>query len=217
LLFTAVPKEQHKARAVAHPRDDNTPAIAVAAIETTTVQQSQTTGTEFPMHKESKKLDVLFHDTLKDIYYAEKKILAALPKMAKATHTDELRAAFEKHETQTERHVARLEEVFEMIEAKPVGKKCAAIEGIIEEGQEIMKEYKGSPALDAGLLAAAQSVEHYEISRYGTLRTWAEELGLDDAAGLLRETLDEEKETDEALTDLAETLVNQEAQEQAAA
>jgi ferritin-like metal-binding protein YciE len=142
------------------------------------------------MPKESKKLDVLFHDTLKDIYYAEKKILAALPKMAKATHTDELRAAFEKR---------------------------AAIEGIIEEGQEIMKEYKGSPALDAGLLAAAQAVEHYEISRYGTLRTWAEELGLDDAAGLLKETLDEEKETDETLTDLAETLVNQEAQEQAAA
>lgn len=169
------------------------------------------------MSKDSKKLDALFHDTLKDIYYAEKKILVALPKMAKATHSDELRAAFEKHEGQTQRHVARLEEVFAMIEAKPTGKKCAAIEGIIEEGQEIMKEYKGSPALDAGLLAAAQSVEHYEISRYGTLRTWAEELGFDDAAELLKETLDEEKDTDETLTELAETLVNQEAQEQAAA
>ncbi|HWL31408.1 MAG TPA: DUF892 family protein [Xanthobacteraceae bacterium] len=169
------------------------------------------------MSKDSKKLDALFHDTLKDIYYAEKKILVALPKMAKATHSDELRAAFEKHEGQTQRHVARLEEVFAMIEAKPTGKKCAAIEGIIEEGQEIMKDYKGSPALDAGLLAAAQSVEHYEISRYGTLRTWAEELGFDDAAELLKETLDEEKDTDETLTELAETLVNQEAQEQAAA
>jgi ferritin-like metal-binding protein YciE len=174
-------------------------------------------GTECPMSKDSKKLDVLFHDTLKDIYYAEKKILAALPKMAKASHSDELRTAFEKHERQTQHHVARLEEVFAMVEAKPAGKKCAAIEGIIEEGQEIMKEYKGSPALDAGLLAAAQSVEHYEISRYGTLRTWAEELGFDDAAELLKETLDEEKDTDETLTELAETLVNQEAQEQAAA
>jgi ferritin-like metal-binding protein YciE len=169
------------------------------------------------MTKEAKKLDALFHDTLKDIYYAEKKILGALPKMAKAAQSEELRAAFEKHETQTQGHVARLEDVFAMIEAKPLGKKCAAIEGIIEEGQEIMKEYKGSPALDAGLLAAAQAVEHYEISRYGTLRTWAEELGLEDAAGLLQETLDEEKETDESLTGLAETLVNQEAQEKAAA
>ena len=169
------------------------------------------------MTKEAKKLDALFHDTLKDIYYAEKKILGALPKMAKAAQSEELRAAFEKHETQTQGHVARLEDVFAMIEAKPLGKKCAAIEGIIEEGQEIMKEYKGSPALDAGLLAAAQAVEHYEISRYGTLRTWAEELGLEDAAGLLQETLDEEKETDKSLTGLAETLVNQEAQEKAAA
>jgi len=178
---------------------------------------SQSTGTESAMTKEAKKLDALFHDTLKDIYYAEKKILGALPKMAKAAQSEELRAAFEKHETQTQGHVARLEDVFAMIEAKPLGKKCAAIEGIIEEGQEIMKEYKGSPALDAGLLAAAQAVEHYEISRYGTLRTWAEELGLEDAAGLLQETLDEEKETDESLTGLAETLVNQEAQEKAAA
>ena len=103
-----------------------------------------------------------------------------------------------------------------MIDKKPQGKKCAAIEGIIEEGQEIMKEYKASPALDAGLLAAAQSVEHYEISRYGTLRTWAEELGLDDAVKLLQETLDEEEATDEALTELAEAVVNQEAQAEAA-
>jgi ferritin-like metal-binding protein YciE len=106
--------------------------------------------------------------------------------------------------------------VFELIDAKPQGKKCAAIEGIIEEGQEIIKEYKGSPALDAGLLAAAQAVEHYEISRYGTLRTWAEELGMDDAMKLLQETLDEEEATDEALTDLAEQVVNQEAQAEAA-
>src|SRR5437868_4787109 len=149
------------------------------------------------MAKQPKQLDELFHDTLKDIYYAEKKILAALPKMAKAAHSDDLRAAFEKHEGETEDQVKRLEKVFGMIDQTPRGKKCAAIEGIIEEGQEIMKEYKGSPALDAGLLAAAQAVEHYEISRYGTLKTWATELGLEDAAELLNETLDEESATDE--------------------
>jgi ferritin-like metal-binding protein YciE len=168
------------------------------------------------MAKEPKQLDELFHDTLKDIYYAEKKILAALPKMAKAAQNDDLKAAFEKHEGETEEQVSRLEQVFELIDEKPQGKKCAAIEGIIEEGQEIMKEYKGSPALDAGLLAAAQAVEHYEISRYGTLRTWAEELGLDEAVKLLQETLDEEEATDEALTELAEEVVNQEAQQEAA-
>jgi ferritin-like metal-binding protein YciE len=168
------------------------------------------------MAKEPKQLDELFHDTLKDIYYAEKKILSALPKMAKAAQNDDLTAAFEKHEAETEEQISRLEQVFELIDQKPQGKKCAAIEGILEEGQEIMKEYKGSPALDAGLLAAAQAVEHYEISRYGTLRTWAEELGLDDAKNLLQETLDEEEATDEALTELAEAVVNQEAQAEAA-
>ena len=168
------------------------------------------------MAKEPKQLDELFHDTLKDIYYAEKKILAALPKMAKAAQNEDLTAAFEKHHGETEGQIERLEQVFELIEQKPQGKKCAAIEGILEEGQEIMKEYKGSPALDAGLLAAAQAVEHYEISRYGTLRTWAEELGLDDAMALLQETLDQEEATDQALTKLAEAVVNQEAQAEAA-
>ena len=168
------------------------------------------------MAKAPKQLDELFHDTLKDIYYAEKKILTALPKMAKAAQNDDLAAAFEKHHGETEEQISRLEQVFELIEEKPQGKKCPAIDGIIEEGQEIIKEYKGSPALDAGLLSAAQAVEHYEISRYGTLRTWAEELGLDDAVKLLQETLDEEEATDEALTELAEAVVNQEAQAQAA-
>jgi ferritin-like metal-binding protein YciE len=165
---------------------------------------------------EPKKLDELFHDTLKDIYYAERKILTALPKMAKAARNDDLRAAFEKHEGQTEQQVARLEQVFELIEKKPQGKRCPAIEGIIEEGQEIMKEYKGSPALDAGLLSAAQSVEHYEISRYGTLRTWAEAMGLGRARTLLQQTLDEEIATDGALTELAELVVNEQAQATAA-
>jgi ferritin-like metal-binding protein YciE len=168
------------------------------------------------MAKEPKQLDELFHDTLKDIYYAEKKILSALPKMAKAAQNDDLRGAFEKHKTETEGQIDRLEQVFELIEEKPQGKKCAAIEGILEEGQEIIKEYKGSPALDAGLVSAAQAVEHYEIARYGTLRTWAEELGLSQAMKLLQQTLDQEEATDQALTELAEAVVNQEAQAEAA-
>ena len=155
------------------------------------------------MSKE-KNLKELFHDTLKDIYFAEKKILSALPKMAKAAHSDELRAAFEKHEAETQGQVERLELVFEEIDQAPRGKTCDAIMGIIEEGQEIMKEYKGMPALDAGLLAAAQAVEHYEISRYGSLKTWASELGLTQAAKLLEETLSEEKKTDATLSKLAE-------------
>jgi ferritin-like metal-binding protein YciE len=163
------------------------------------------------MPKHAKHLDTLFHDTLKDIYFAEKKILGALPKLAKAAQADELRAAFEKHEGETKTHVERLEKVFAMIDAKPQGKTCDAIIGIIEEGQEIMKEYKGSPALDSGLLAAAQAVEHYEIARYGTLKTWADELGLNDAVLLLDETLQEEKATDQALSEIAYSVVNQEA------
>ncbi|RVC06978.1 ferritin-like domain-containing protein, partial [Mesorhizobium sp. M7A.F.Ca.AU.002.02.1.1] len=116
--------------------------------------------------------------------------------------------AFEKHREETKEHVARLEQVFEVIGKKPQGKTCAAIVGITDEGAEIMEEYKGTPALDAGLLAAAQAVEHYEISRYGTLKTWASELGLDEAVSLLNLTLGEEKATDEALTQLAEPAVN---------
>ncbi|QPC95409.1 ferritin-like domain-containing protein [Mesorhizobium sp. INR15] len=156
----------------------------------------------------TKGLQELFHDTLKDIYFAEKKILATLPKMVKAAQSSDLKAAFEKHRAQTEEHVARLEEVFALTDKKPVGKTCAAIMGITEEGAEIMKDYKGAPALDAGLLAAAQAVEHYEISRYGTLRTWATELGMTEAANLLQMTLSEEEETDAALTVLAESAVN---------
>ena len=145
------------------------------------------------MPAKTKQLDELFHDTLKDIYYAEKKILAALPKMAKAAQNEELAAAFEKHHAETEGQIERLEEIFGEIEEKPQGKKCDAIEGILEEGKEIMQEYKGSPALDAGLLAAAQAVEHYEISRYGTLKTWAEKLGLETAVNLLVRPLKKKK------------------------
>jgi ferritin-like metal-binding protein YciE len=158
-----------------------------------------------------KNLQHMFHETLKDIYFAEKKILSALPEMAEAAQSQELKAAFELHETETEEHVTRLEKVFKEIDETPSGKTCDAIMGIIEEGEKVMKEFKGAPALDAGLLAAAQAVEHYEIARYGTLRTWAAELGLNQAAGLLETTLGEEMKTDEALTKLALSEVNQHA------
>ncbi|MEH2528528.1 MULTISPECIES: YciE/YciF ferroxidase family protein [unclassified Bradyrhizobium] len=158
-----------------------------------------------------KDLNELFLDTLKDIYYAEKQILKALPKMAKAASSDKLRAAFEQHHEETEGHVERLEQIFELLGKAARGKKCDAIEGLIEEGKEIMEEYADTPALDAGLLAAAQSVEHYEISRYGTLKAWAAKLNNPQAVKLIDQTLAEEKKTDEALTKIAETSVNYEA------
>ncbi len=158
-----------------------------------------------------KDLKELFHDMLKDIYFAEKKIVSALPKMAKAAKSTQLKAAFEKHEQETEEHVNRLEKVFEELDEAPRGKTCDAIMGIIEEGQQVMKEFKGKPALDAGLLAAAQAVEHYEIARYGTLKTWAAELGFKEAAKLFDQTLSEEKKTDEALSKLAQSGVNEHA------
>jgi ferritin-like metal-binding protein YciE len=158
-----------------------------------------------------KDLNDLFLDTLKDIYYAEKQILKSLPKMAKAATSDKLRAAFEKHEGETEQQIERLEQIFELLGKPARGKKCDAIEGILDEGKEIMEEYKGAPALDAGLVAAAQAVEHYAISRYGTLKSWAGKLSMADAVRLLDETLTEEKKTDETLTKIAETAVNAEA------
>lgn len=163
-----------------------------------------------------KTLEDLFHETLKDIYYAERKILKALPKMARGAQDEKLKAAFLQHKEETEGQVERLQQVFEIIGKRPRAKTCPAIDGIVEEGEEIMEEFKGSPALDAGLLAAAQAVEHYEISRYGTLRAWAEQLGYTDAVKLLEETLAEESKTDEALTKLAEKAVNAAAQKKAA-
>lgn len=155
-----------------------------------------------------KELKDLFLDTLKDIYFAEKKILSSLPKMAKAAQSDKLRAAFEKHESETDGQVERLEQVFALIGESPKGKTCDAIVGILDEGKEIIDDYKGMPALDAGLLAAAQAVEHYEISRYGTLKCWAKELGYSEAVTLLDATLKEEKNTDSTLSQLAESDVN---------
>jgi ferritin-like metal-binding protein YciE len=160
------------------------------------------------MAKKPKMLSDLFHETLKDIYFAENKILKTLPKMAKAAQSAELKAAFEKHRKETEGHVKRLDKVFKLIGKPARGKTCDAINGITDEGAEIMEDFKGMPALDAGLAAAAQAVEHYEISRYGTLATWAAELGLDDAAELFEATLAEEKATDKALTTLAKSVIN---------
>jgi ferritin-like metal-binding protein YciE len=164
----------------------------------------------------SKTLQDLFLDSIKDVYFAEKKILVALPKMVKAAQNEDLAAAFEKHIAETEAQVERLEQVFEELDETPKGKNCPAIVGIIDEGKEIMDEYKGSPALDAGLLAAAQAVEHYEICRYGTLVTWAQQLGLKQSVRVLKQTLNEEEKTDEALSQLAESVVNAQAQAEAA-
>lgn len=158
-----------------------------------------------------KDLNDLFLDTIKDIYFAEKQIYKALPKMAKATQSDDLRAAFEKHQVETEGQIDRLEQIFELLGKPARGKTCDAIMGILDEGKEIMEEYKGTAALDAGLLAAAQAVEHYEISRYGTLKTWAATLGHKDAVKLIDQTLSEEKKTDDALSKLAVSAVNAEA------
>jgi ferritin-like metal-binding protein YciE len=157
----------------------------------------------------AKTLEDLFHDTLKDIYYAERKILKALPKMHKAAQSPELKSAFEKHLHETEGQVERLQQVFELMGKRPQAKTCEAIEGIIAEGEGIIEDYKGCDALDAGLISSAQAVEHYEITRYGTLRRWASELGMEEAAELLSASLEEESATDEGLTELAEGMVNQ--------
>ena len=155
-----------------------------------------------------KNLETLFYDTLKDIYYAERKISKALPKMARGAQSPALKAAFEKHLEETEGQIERLQQVFDIIGKRAMGKTCEAIEGIIAEGEEILEEYKDTPALDAGLISAAQAVEHYEITRYGTLKRWAEMLDLPDAARLLDETLQEESKTDEDLTTLANASSN---------
>ena len=156
-------------------------------------------------------LQTLYVEELRDIYNAENQLLKALPKMAKAASSPELKQAFEDHLDQTEEHVARLDEIFGKLDKKPTGKTCQAMKGLIEEGSDMMKHDGEEVVLDAGLIAAAQKVEHYEMASYGTVRTWAEMLGEDDAAELLQQTLDEEGETDKRLTELAEEIVNVEA------
>ncbi|MBN9030895.1 MAG: hypothetical protein BGO05_29615 [Rhizobiales bacterium 63-7] len=158
-----------------------------------------------------KTLNDLFLDTLKDIYYAEKQILKALPKMARAAQSEEGKAGFLKHRDETQGQIERLEQVFEIIGKPARGKTCEAIQGIIAEAEEIMDDFKGTQALDAGLISSAQAVEHYEIARYGTLIAWAKQLGLKDAVPLLQATLKEEEATDKKLTQLAETSANSKA------
>ena len=156
-------------------------------------------------------LDDLFEHFLRDIYYAEKQILKALPKMARKADSEELREAFESHRAETEEHVATLEKVFESLDLKARGVTCEAIDGILEEGKEIMTEATEPDTRDAGMIAAAQAVEHYEITRYGTLIAWAKQLGHDDAANLLATTLEQEYAADKKLTGLAEGVLNREA------
>ena len=154
----------------------------------------------------------LFLETLQDMYHAEGQLVKALPKMAKAANSQDLKAGFEQHLRETQGQVLRLENIGQQLGIKLSGNTCEATEGLIEEGEEIIKMDLDPDARDAGLIAAAQKVEHYEIALYGTLCTFAKQLGHTDAATILHETLDEEKRTDEKLTQLAESFVNQKAQ-----
>lgn len=155
---------------------------------------------------EHNQLKELYIEELRDIYNAEQQLVKALPKLAKASSSDELRSGFEEHLEQTKGHVKRLEQIFSALDEKPTGKKCKGMEGLIEEGSEMMDEDLEDEAMDAGLISAAQRVEHYEIAAYGCVRTYANLLGEDEAASLLEETLKEEKETDQKLTQLAEQI-----------
>lgn len=157
---------------------------------------------------DDKGLADLFFDTLRDVYYAERHILQTLPQLEAAAASDELKAAFKKHTGETEGQIQRLEEVFGLIDRKPTSKRCEAIDGILKEGDGVLEDYKGTTALDAGLIASAQAVEHYEITRYGTLRRWAKMLTIPGAYDLLTQTLEEESATDEALTKLADAEAN---------
>ena len=151
-------------------------------------------------------LQDLFIEELKDVYHAEKQLVKALPKMAKAAASEDLKAAFEEHLAETEGHVERLEQVFELMGKKPATKVCKGMQGLVEEGKEIMEEDAEDEVKDAGLISAAQRVEHYEIAAYGTIRTFAESLGNQKAVDLLQQTLDEEKQTDENLTELSKNI-----------
>ena len=158
-----------------------------------------------------KTLDDLFHETLKDLYYAEKKLVKTLPKMAKMATSPTLKEAIEHHLNETEGHVSRLEEVFVMIDKKPTSKKCEAVEGLVKEAEELLGEIEDAATIDAAIISSSQTIEHYEIARYGTLVCWARQLGFKDAEFLLQKTLDEEQSADKKLSRLAEEYVNQKA------
>jgi ferritin-like metal-binding protein YciE len=164
------------------------------------------------MASKMQTLEDLYTDMLKDLYSAEKQLVKALPKMAKSAQSSDLRQAFQDHLKQTEGHVDRIERIFSDLGGSPRGKKCVGMEGLVEEGNELLQEDVEPDVLDAGLIAAAQKVEHYEIASYGTVRTWAERLGYHNAAQLLQQTLDEEGEANKKLTQIAESHVNMEAQ-----
>lgn len=158
-----------------------------------------------------KNLDDLFTHFMRDMYYAERQVLKSLPKMARKANSDELRQAFESHERETEQQIENLEKVFEMMNVKPRGITCEAMNGILDESKDIMDEVQEPDALDAGMIAAAQAVEHYEITRYGTMIAWAKALGKNDAAKLLEQNLKQEEAADRKLTEIAERRVNRKA------
>jgi len=164
------------------------------------------------MASKLRTLDDLYTDMLKDLYSAEKQLVKALPKIAKNAQSPDLQKAFQEHLKQTEGHVERIERIFSDLGGSPRGKKCVGMEGLVAEGNELLQEDTEPDVLDAGLIAAAQKVEHYEIASYGTVRTWAERLGYNNAAQLLQQTLDEEGEANKKLTQIAESHVNMEAQ-----
>ena len=158
-----------------------------------------------------KTLEDLFTETLKDMYYVEKKLVKTLPTMEKKAVDQELKDAINSHAAETEIHVARLEQVFEACEIKPQAKKCEALEGLLEEANEVLEDIKDDRAMDAEIISSAQTVEHYEMARYGALIAWAKELGWNEAADIMQETLDEEESADQKLSDIAEDAVNQRA------
>ena len=159
-----------------------------------------------------KTLHDLFRETLKDIYHAERQILRKMPKMVKSVNSKELAQAFQNHQKETEMQIERLEQVFESIGKRPQGKSCEAMKAILEESEEVIEDFAGSDALDAGILGSAQAVEHYEITRYGTLIAWAKELGYAEAERVLEEILHQEKAADQKLTMIAETAINERAE-----
>lgn len=181
----------------------------------TQTQQNETVKSA-PKRKsasDGKKLDDLFEHALKDIYYAEKKILKSLPKMIKAAHDQELKEGLESHRQETEGHVSKLEQVFSILGKSPKAVKCEAIEGILTEAEEVLQDFGKSKACDAAIIFCGQAVEHYEITRYGSMHAWATSLGMDDAAEILESILEEEKAADSKLTELAESRINFAAEE----
>jgi ferritin-like metal-binding protein YciE len=178
-----------------------------------TINRTARNRTENDEQNMDNDLHELFLDELTDMYHAEHQLTKALPKMIRAAESEELRAALEGHLGETEEQITRLEKVFSALGEKAKSKPCKGMEGIVDEGEEMLKEMKGSAALDASLIAAGQKVEHYEIASYGTLVAWAEQMGHGEAVSLLRQNLDEEKAADEKLTDIALSLANQKAEQ----